>query len=44
MKPRQTKQDPQKDLFRPQLIDIINPNHTLVRLAKVLDWDRLDTE
>ena len=44
MKPRQTKQDPQKDLFRPQLIDIINPNHALVRLAKVLDWDRLDTE
>ncbi|WP_067344964.1 IS5 family transposase, partial [Marinomonas spartinae] len=27
-----------------QLIDIINPNHALVRLAKVLDWDRLDTE
>ncbi|WP_139101501.1 transposase, partial [Marinomonas spartinae] len=44
MKPRQTKQDPQKDLFQPQLIDIINPNHALVRLAKVLDWDRLDTE
>ena len=44
MKPRQTKTIPQKDLFQPQLVDIINPNHPLVRLAKVIDWNQLDNE
>ncbi|SBS39136.1 hypothetical protein MSP8887_03675 [Marinomonas spartinae] len=42
MKPRQTKTIPQKDLFQPQLVDIINPNHHLVRLAKIIDWNLLD--
>lgn len=42
MKPRQTKTIPQKDLFQPQLVDIINPNHPLVRLAQTLDWNQLD--
>lgn len=44
MKPRQTKTVPQKDLFQPQLVDIINPSHPLVRLAKVIDWNQLDNE
>lgn len=44
MKPRQTKIVPQKDLFQPQLVDIINPNHPLVRLAKIIDWNLLDNE
>lgn len=43
MKPRQTKTIPQKDLFQPQLVDIINPNHPLVRLAKIIDWGKLDS-
>lgn len=44
MKPRQTKTIPQKDLFQPQLVDIINPNHPLVRLANIIDWKLLDNE
>ena len=44
MKPRQTKTIPQKDLFQPQLVDIINPNHPLVRLANIIDWNQLDNE
>ena len=43
MKPRQTKTIPQKDLFQPQLVDIINPNHPLVRLTKIIDWEQLDS-
>jgi hypothetical protein len=41
MKPRQTETIPQKDLFQPQLVDIINLNHPLVRLAKIIDWKQL---
>lgn len=43
MRPRQTETIPQKDLFQPQLVDIINPNHPLVRLAKIIDWKQLDS-
>ena len=43
MKPRKTETIPQKDLFQPQLVDIINPNHPLVRLAKIIDWKQLDS-
>jgi len=43
MKP---KRDPQKnrqrDLFRAELARIIDPGHGLVKLAKVVAWDRLD--
>lgn len=41
MKPRQTETIPQKDLFQPRLVDIINPNHPLVRLAKIIDLKQL---
>ena len=44
MKPRQTKTIPQKDLFQSQLVDIINLNHPLVRLANIIDWNQLDNE
>jgi len=44
MKPRQTKTILKKDSFQPQLVDIINPNHPFVRLAKVIDWNQLDNE
>ncbi len=44
MKPRQTESIPQKNFFQPKLVDIINPNNPLVRLAKIIDWNRLDNE
>jgi IS5 family transposase len=43
MKPKKSSQnDRQRDLFRSQLSRIINSNHGLVKLAKVVEWDRLD--
>ena len=32
----------QKDLFRIELSKIIDPHHSLVKLSKVVDWDRMD--
>jgi IS5 family transposase len=32
----------QKDLFRTELSKIIDPAHNLVKLSKVVDWDRMD--
>ena len=43
MKPKKSPQNNrQRDLFRAQLSNIIDPNHGLVKLAKVVEWDRLD--
>ena len=43
MKPKKTPQkDRQRDLFRASLSNIIDPNHGLVKLAEVVEWDRLD--
>ena len=43
MKPKKNPQKShQMDLFRPELIKIINPGHEMVKLAKIVDWDRLD--
>ena len=43
MKPKQNPQKSyQMDLFRPELAKIINPGHEMVKLANVVDWDRLD--
>jgi IS5 family transposase len=43
MKPKQNPQKShQMDLFRPELIKIINPGHEMVKLANVVDWDRMD--
>jgi IS5 family transposase len=39
MKPKTVEIPRNKDLFRPFLVDIINPNHELVRLEKTIDWD-----
>jgi len=44
MKPRKKTYEPQSDMFKPRLEDIVNPAHSLVRLAAVIDWDRLDFE
>jgi transposase, IS5 family len=43
MKPKQSPQkNTQIDLFRPELILIINPAHGLVKLAHTVNWDRMD--
>lgn len=43
MKPKRSpQQSPQEDLFRSELCQIIDLRHSLVRLAKTVDWNRLD--
>jgi IS5 family transposase len=43
MKPKKNPQKShQMELFRPELIKIINPGHEMVKLSNVVDWDRLD--
>jgi IS5 family transposase len=44
MKPKKISQkDRQTDLFRATLDNIIDPTHGLVKLSRVVEWDRLDT-
>jgi IS5 family transposase len=33
---------PQKDLFRIELTQLVDPNHSMVKLAAALDWDSFD--
>ena len=43
MKPKKSPHsDRQKDLFRVELCRIVDPSHGLIKLASVVDWDRLD--
>lgn len=43
MKPTKPKQDePQDDLFKTELRQIIDHTHPLVRLAAVVEWERMD--
>ena len=43
MKPKKpANKNRQRELFRAELIQIIDPNHGLVKLAGAVDWDRLD--
>ena len=43
MKPRKSvHKSRQKELFRTELIKIIDPDHNLAKLAKAVDWDRLE--
>ena len=43
MKPKRSpQQNRQANLFRPELVSMINPSHSLVRLSKVVDWEKLD--
>jgi IS5 family transposase len=43
MKPRKSaNKNRQKDLFKVELMQIIDPGHSLAKLAKVVDWDRLE--
>ena len=43
MKPKKPPQrDRQRDLFRVELCRIVDPRHGLIKLANVVEWDRLD--
>eukprot|EP00362_Geleiidae_sp_MMETSP1317_P001925 CAMPEP_0201281178 /NCGR_PEP_ID=MMETSP1317-20130820/1848_1 /ASSEMBLY_ACC=CAM_ASM_000770 /TAXON_ID=187299 /ORGANISM="Undescribed Undescribed, Strain Undescribed" /LENGTH=52 /DNA_ID=CAMNT_0047590407 /DNA_START=51 /DNA_END=205 /DNA_ORIENTATION=+ len=43
MKPKQSPhKNKQMDLFRPELMQIIDSDHELVKLAKAVNWDRMD--
>jgi len=42
MKPVKTPHDPQGDLFKTELVRIIDMNHPLVRLGGEVDWGRLE--
>jgi transposase, IS5 family len=43
MKPRKSAhKNRQKELFRVELMQIIDPSHSLAKLAKVVGWDRLE--
>ncbi|TKB06000.1 IS5 family transposase [Desulforhopalus sp. IMCC35007] len=43
MKPKKSpQQNPQADLFRAELQNMINPTHSLVKLSEVVNWDQLN--
>jgi IS5 family transposase len=44
MRPKQPKAEPQEDLFRARLQDLVDPRHPLVRLAGLIDWSRFEAE
>ena len=44
MKPRQQKAVPQDDLCKVRLADIVNPQHPLVEMRDITDWELLDQE
>lgn len=43
MKPRTTEHQSQKNIFRPELVDIVDPQHELVLLADRIDWEACET-
>jgi IS5 family transposase len=44
MKPKTQPKTPNQDLFRPLLVDIINPQHELARLEGLIDWAFFEQE
>jgi IS5 family transposase len=44
MRPKQPESEPQEDLFRARLENLVDPRHALVRLAKLIDWSRFEAE
>ena len=43
MKPKRSpQQNPQQNLFRPELRTMISPGHSFVKLSEVIDWEKLD--
>ena len=44
MKPKPTKYDPQREFFRVELTDLIDPRHPLVKLGAVIDWPSFEEQ
>ena len=44
MRPKQPTTEPQEDLFRARLENLVDPRHALVRLAGLIDWSRFEAE
>jgi IS5 family transposase len=44
MRPRERRETGEQDLFRSRLDQIINLNHELVKLAKTISWDFIETK
>jgi transposase, IS5 family len=44
MRPKQPTAEPQDDLFRARLENLVDRQHPLVRLAGLIDWGRFETE
>jgi IS5 family transposase len=44
MRPKQPAAEPQEDLFRARLENLVDPRHALVRLAGLIDWSRFEAE
>jgi IS5 family transposase len=44
MRPKQPEAEPQEDLFRARLENVVDPRHALVRLAGLIRWERFETE
>jgi IS5 family transposase len=44
MRPKQPEAEPQDDLFRARLENLVDPRHALVRLAGLIDWGRFEAE
>ena len=44
MKPKSNKNIPQDDLFRMRLDNMLDLEHELIKLSKLIDWDSLELE
>src|SRR5918997_1177434 len=44
MRPKQPQSEPQEDLFRARLQNLVDPRHPLVLLAGLIDWGRFEAE
>jgi IS5 family transposase len=42
MRPKQPEAEPQEDLFRAGLTNLVDPRHPLVRLTGLIDWGRFE--
>src|SRR5215218_5039761 len=42
MRPKQPEAEPEEDLFRARLANLVDPRHPLVRLAGLIDWGRFE--
>jgi IS5 family transposase len=44
MRPKQPAAEPQEDLFRARLENLVDPRHALARLAGLIEWGRFEAE